>query len=1058
MQIKTLFTNFLFITLLIALHGCGGSNGDTQANAAPTASNVSIKDVNGDVALVGDSLTGNYTYHDVDGDIEATSMYRWLRNDVAIANATSLSYTLVADDAGQSIRFEVTPIAALGITTGTENTSAAITISVRANSAPTATEVTILDNNGGDYLVGDTLTGNYTYTDVDSDIEGTSTFVWLRNGVAIPNATSSNYVLIAQDAGLPIRFKVTPIATSGITTGMAATSVAITIPMSANRPPTASAVSITDVNGGQLLVGDSLTGSYTYEDVDSDLEGATTFRWLRNGAAITGANSSSYILVAADAGFPITFEVTPVATTGATTGTTVLSAAVIFNEITDNWAQINTGYSHTLAIKKDGSLWAWGNNVFGQLGDGTEVFKTSPVRIGTDNDWVQVAAGDDHSMAIKSNGTLWGWGTSIHGAFGDSTVSQKTNPFKIGIATDWAKVYAARDYTLAIKTDGTLWAWGKNGSGQLGINDTISEQATPTQVGSDNLWTQISLGSTHALGLKKDGTLWAWGSNSNGQLGNGESGKDIKQLSPLKIGVATDWVQVAAGKSTSLSHSLALKSDNTLWGWGNNGFNQLGFVNVAGVSNYLNPVQIGTATDWVTITAGTYGSLAIKKTGTLWAWGWNISHSLGISGLSGSSVQDTPIQVGTANNWSQVSAFSLHAVALKTNGTLSTWGNNYSGELGLGVSAREQNRSAPSAISTLSSVAQIAVGGSHSAAIKTDGTLWTWGQGDFNALGDGTTTTKTNPIQVGQANDWAKVSAGKYSTLAIKSNGTLWAWGSNIYGQLGTADTLSKDSPLQVGSDTKWTQVSTGYTHTLAIKSDGSLWAWGSNSFGKLGDGSTTSSSSPILIGSDNTWVQVAAGYAHSLAIKSNGTLWAWGLNSSGQLGNGNTTNLSSPIQVGTDSNWALVATGDTHTMARKTNGTLWTWGNNKFGQLGNGISGLLNKEISPVQVGTDTTWTQISAGDSHSLALKANGTLWTWGLNSVGQLGNSSNTSSSSPVQVGVMTNWTQVKAGSDSHHSLGLRNDMSIASWGNNRYGQLGLGISGEEQDRKTPTLILP
>jgi hypothetical protein len=291
-------------------------------NSPPMASNVSITDTNGGSPIIGDSLTGSYTYSDVDGDVEGATTVRWLRDGVAISGATSSTYTLVLADHDASITFEVTPVAATGTTTGNPATSSGMTVK---NSAPVASAVSITDNNGGSAVVGDSLTGNYTYSDVDGDSEGASQFHWLRNGYLISGAIYSTYTLVAADSGANITFVVTPIASTGTLVG----SPSISSPLAAsNSAPTASAVSITDDNGGSVVVGDSLTGHYTYFDIDGDAEGISTFRWLRNGVAIPGATSSTYTLVAADSGAPITFEVTPVAATGTTPGNPATSSGV----------------------------------------------------------------------------------------------------------------------------------------------------------------------------------------------------------------------------------------------------------------------------------------------------------------------------------------------------------------------------------------------------------------------------------------------------------------------------------------------------------------------------------------------------------------------------------------------------------------------------------------------------------------------------------------------------------------------------------------------------------
>ena len=231
-------------------------------------------------------------------------------------------------------------------------------------------------------------------------------------------------------------------------------------------------------------------------------------------------------------------------------------------------------------------------------------------------------------------------------------------------------------------------------------------------------------------------------------------------------------------------------------------------------------------------------------------------------------------------------------------------------------------------LTTMSEAAsgRVVAGSFHTMLLKTDGTLWAWGDNSSGQLGDGTTVNKSSPTQVGTGTDWAAARGGYApQTVAIKSNGTLWAWGNNSGGQLGDGTTVSKSSPTQVGTATNWSTISVGDSHTVAIKTDGTLWAWGWNIYGQLGDGTTVDKSSPIQIGTALNWSAVAAGYAHTIALRSDGTLWAWGLNSNGQLGDGSTTEIYSPKKVGTGSSWAVVAAGDSHTIAIMSDGTLWT-------------------------------------------------------------------------------------------------------------------------------------
>ncbi len=324
----------------------------------------------------------------------------------------------------------------------------------------------------------------------------------------------------------------------------------------------------------------------------------------------------------------------------------------------------------------------------------------------------------------------------------------------------------------------------------------------------------------------------------------------------------------------------------------------------------------------------------------------------------------------------------------------------------------------------------ITAGVGHTVAVKSDGTLWAWGYNGAGQLGDGTTTDKYTPEQIGSDNKWVAIAAGDFHTVAVKSDGTLWAWGYNGDGQLGDGTTTNKNIPEQVGSDNKWVSVAGGGSHTVAVKSDGTLWAWGYNGDGQLGDGTTTNKNIPEQVGSDNKWVYVAAGADHTVAVKSDGTLWAWGYNGDGELGDGTTTNKNIPEQVGSDNKWVSVACGDFFTIALKSDGTLWNWGSNDYGQLGDGTT--TNKNI-PEQVGSDNKWVSAAGNDCHTLALKWDGTLWALGRDDFGQLGDGAITNNTvAPVQTGSDTNWISIAAGYI--NSVALKSDGTLWAWGSN------------------------
>ena len=340
---------------------------------------------------------------------------------------------------------------------------------------------------------------------------------------------------------------------------------------------------------------------------------------------------------------------------------------------------------------------------------------------------------------------------------------------------------------------------------------------------------------------------------------------------------------------------------------------------------------------------------------------------------------------------------------------LFSWGKNVVGALGLNDTVL---RSSPTQVGSGTTWLKVTTGNGNysSAAIKTDGTLWIWGQNVNANLGLNDVINRSSPTQLGTLSDWSEIECGGYNFAGIRNNGTLWTWGWNNDGELGLNNTDRMSSPVQVGTATNWSKVSIGNTGgTVGIKTDGTLWTWGTGFSGVLGTNTTINRSSPVQVGTDTDWTIAKKGYAHIVAIKTNGTLWSWGWNNYGQLGiNTNLINQSSPVQVGTATNWSSAAVYNNATMVTKTDGTLWLWGYNNYGQLG------LNDAIdrsSPVQVGSATNWSnKLSMGNFVTGAIKTDGTLWTWGNGqqfSGGSLGLNDGSIRSSPTQVGAATTW---------------------------------------------------
>ena len=319
-----------------------------------------------------------------------------------------------------------------------------------------------------------------------------------------------------------------------------------------------------------------------------------------------------------------------------------------------------------LYIRKEffnvGGLWSWGRNSDGELGDNSIADKSTPVQtITAGTNWKSVAGGSSHTAAIKTDGTLWLWGRNSDGELGDNSIADKSTPVQtITAGTNWKSVAGGSSHTAAIKTDGTLWLWGRNSDGELGDN-SIADKSSPVQTvlgGTD--WKSVVVGRFYTGAIKTDGTLWTWGSDFYGQLGDNSV---VDKSTPVQVaGAGTNWKLMSAG----VRHTAAIKTDGTLWVWGGNGF--FGQLGDNSTLNKSTPVQTITAgTNWRLVATGRYHTAGIKTDGTLWTWGINSDGGLGDNSIVSKS---TPVQTITAGtNWKSVSC-GYHTVAINA-----TWGN-----------------------------------------------------------------------------------------------------------------------------------------------------------------------------------------------------------------------------------------------------------------------------------------------------------------------------------------------------------------------------------------------
>jgi alpha-tubulin suppressor-like RCC1 family protein len=765
-----------------------------------------------------------------------------------------------------------------------------------------------------------------------------------------------------------------------------------------------------------------------------------------------------------------------------------------------------------VAVRNDGTLWTWGTNSWGSLGvnsNFSEEKYSSPVQVGSDTDWSFTyqhdGYGDDHSgsfqYAGKVDGTLWGWGRNGHGQLGQNNTQPTSSPVQLLGGNGWTnKIARYYEGFAAIKNDGSLWTCGYNSHGELGdINFGISPRSSPIQV--PGTWSKLTTGRHHVNAIKSDGSLWGWGHNNYGQLGVNNT---INYSSPIQI--PGTWVDVAgAGYST-----YAIKTGGTLWAWGHGsrGANHSNLGNNT-TTNVSSPVQLGALSAWTDVWACDTFGWARKSDGTIWGWGRNNGRVLGVTNTSPSPGVinppnkayeeymnlSSPIQVmaSGANTWNKIMLAPDRVYLINSSNKLFGMGMDEQYRVVDFGSRPASPIQIPGSWKYVRSTQSITFG------IKTDGTLWHWGYGGWGQGGNLYNIDHASPIQVGSDSDWESVASSYHGVYGKKTNGNLYSWGHNNHGQLGLNNTTSYSSPVQIPGT--WKTISTTYGnegwqnregtvyHVLATKSDDTLWGWGHNSHGEVRGDWSRKTSSPIQYASPSgkVWTSLATNYVrNAYGVNTSGELWSFGgRNDYGQLGQSDRTYRSSPIQI-PGTTWDQVQAGGHHVHALQTNDSFWSWGHNNHGQLG--LNNTINysspvqvpgnirnfhtfrdhstyvrtdsnmfymgynnhgqigdnsvvPRSSPIQIGSNQ-WRQSSCGFQHSAAVRNDGTLWAWGVNNYGQLGVNDLTHRSSPIQIGTLSTWSTTHCGYNQTFAIKL--DGTLWAWGQNTDGQLGVNTA--------------
>jgi alpha-tubulin suppressor-like RCC1 family protein len=680
---------------------------------------------------------------------------------------------------------------------------------------------------------------------------------------------------------------------------------------------------------------------------------------------------------------------------GESAGSEVASATPAFKA-----TAIAASWSNAMALLPDRTVWCWGHtNLDEAVQHGLPQDQSAvPTQVPGLRGVGAISTAPGCSMALLGDGSVWWWGAFVNstparvpdvaGIVAISAGGYKTYIEKGGSTGDSILIIYSviLPFGLSLASDGTVWAWGDNSAGQLGngtstpVNEVLQLDSVPAPVKGLPKMTAISAGSGFCLALAADGTVWSWGNNSTGQLGIGSISSNPVTL-PVRIPNFTEVVAISAGSSGA----LALRSDGTVWAWGDNHYGQLG----NGATGLLAastpaPVQFPAGVTAKAVAMGERHALALGDDGALWSWGDNRSGELGNGAVTTAAVT-RPSRTGTLTGAVGLAAGTSIGLATLADGTVYSWGDNSSGAVGVGT-GRVHTTATP--VGNLTDAVGVAAGDSFAAAVRADGSIWTWGGNGLGELGTGAVgASRVLPAPIPGLSGFTAVSASGSTGFGIHSSGTVWAWGANPYGQLGNGKTGGPPAPTSITGLTGVKSIVAGNT-CFAVCTDGSLWGWGDNQYGQVGNGTSGPAvTKPVRITGLGVVVGAACGGGFTVAVQSDGTIWSWGTNSMGELGRGSgTPGTTTPVLVPGLSGATAVAAASYTGFALLGDGTFWVWGQQYF-LHGDGLA--TPQGPAPVHNLSFTGIQTLSATSGWASAIRTDGSSWAWGYNGTGQVGN---------------------------------------------------------------------
>ncbi len=770
-----------------------------------------------------------------------------------------------------------------------------------------------------------------------------------------------------------------------------------------------------------------------------------------------------------------------------------------------NIKDIRAGNGNTIAITNDNKVYIWGLSTYGKSGQQENT--SLPVEYTKLNNSMIVSAGYNHTVIANKEGFVWDFGLGTSGQLGNKENEDSTEPVLVGTYNITTKSLMI---TIHVNEETELGATIdffnlliENGTGleyksynetianitPEGILTGVSEGRTYIEVkqsGTDNTQLiivevlkegqiakpQVKTNGSHTIILKANGTVWSFGQNTYGQLGDGSY---VAKDGTVKVSFEenTKITQIDAGKE----HNIALDTEGNVWTWGRNSNGQLG---VSGSTSNV-PVKVDIPEKVVKVAAGNNYSLAIGESGTAYGWGFNENGELGIGTYKTVS---TPTKIVNIEKAIDISGGNNHSLLVTNKGKVYATGNNTYGQLGL----EEQKVNVFKEIEGVENIVDVDAGDSHSIGLTVNGDVYVWGSNIYGQLGLDDRQNRNTPVKVEDKSNIISISAGKANSMLLENTGKIYLTGANSYGEIGDGTTVTRQTFVEIAKIPDAIEISTGETYSLAIRKDGTVWGWGDYNHGAPDTNSKTESTVPVIIGTysaleTNSEIILKTSQTKNIGISSKEKFNVFYDNDkepedytyeslNPEIADVNEEGIIIGVKVGktrviatdkeTQEKFTVIVIviennktavpqiegGDGFTVGLKSDGTIWTWGYNPEGALGDGT---YETALVPKRANVVSTYTDISVGKDFALAKRADGTIWAWGSNSNGQLGVGSHKNAPKLVQVHGINNVKLIAAGAN--HSVVVDDFGVIYGWGSNSNGQLGLS---SKNDVIEPTII--